>query len=67
MTRPSTRDILALVAAASLLLTACSDDKSRATEDTSPTTPSSGTTAGVTKPMAWNGSPATNVHPPPFW
>jgi hypothetical protein len=48
MTRHSTRGILPLLAAASLLLTACSDDTSRATQDDSPTTASSGATEGTT-------------------
>jgi hypothetical protein len=48
MTRPSTRGILPLLAAASLLLTACSDDTSTATPPESSGTPSSGTTDGTT-------------------
>ena len=48
MTRHSTRGMLSLLAAASLLLTACTDDTSLAAQDDSPTTPSSGATEGTT-------------------
>jgi len=53
MTRHPTRGILPLLAAASLLLSACSDDTSGATQGDSPntpssTTPSSGATDGTT-------------------
>jgi hypothetical protein len=48
MARHSTRGILPLLAAASLLITACSDDTSTATPPESSPTPSSGTTDGTT-------------------
>jgi hypothetical protein len=48
MTRHSTLGVLPLLAAASLLLTACSNDMSRATQGESSSTPSSGATDGTT-------------------
>jgi len=48
MTRHSTRGILPLLAAASLLLTACSDDTSDTTQAESSTTPSTSATDGTT-------------------
>jgi hypothetical protein len=48
MTRHSTRGVLPLLAAASLLLTACSDDTSRATQEESSSTASFGATDGTT-------------------
>ena len=44
MTRPPTRAVLPLLAAASLALTACSDDTSGATQETSSSAASSGAT-----------------------
>jgi len=49
MTRHSTRGILPLLAAASLLLTACGDDTPAATPQQSLTTPSSGATDATTQ------------------
>jgi len=57
MTRHPTRGILPLLAAAALLLTACSDDTSGATQGDSPNTPSSTTASGAT-----DGT--TDVRPP---
>jgi hypothetical protein len=58
MTRHPTRGILPLLAAASLLLTACSDDTSTATPPESSSTPSSGTpSTGATDGTA--GAPWT--------
>jgi len=48
MTRNSTRGILPLLAAASLLLAACGNDPSGATQPASATTPSTGATDGTT-------------------
>lgn len=48
MTRHSTRGILPVLAAASLLLTACSDDTPDTTQAESSTTPSTGATDGIT-------------------
>jgi hypothetical protein len=63
MTRPSTRGILPLLAAASLLLTACSDDTSTATPPESSGTPSSGTPSSGT-PSSGTTDGTTDVGPP---
>lgn len=60
MTRHSTRGILPLLAAASLLLNACSDDTSRATQPGSSSTPSSTTPST----SATDGTPATRPWKP---